>query len=505
MFTESNDGAIQSNEKCSKNDFSRPSETLNDAYHHSVSEIVDTIDVKIPGFDDDVDILRELEVSSLTFNKIAIKHRLTNVIVQFDITVSSKSCDFVLDVNNSSSFVPLTVTDNNTKVFKCNTKIVNAILPAELCNLIPTLMREFIDSKAHLTLFPASSPFIQLHDCACATSDLDLHSIYTVNPCNILGLYDIPKRMSPVLKTALDGKFAIKIFTPCICCTHQKFVINHTPRMADVTNLLPALSSPIPIFLCIVNPLDFVMPKANSKKQWQSSDCRTLQVYKCQQKDYSLNDLAHPKLMHAMRKFYTFNLTFCMPPYFNSLIVKTDVLLTLIEGLEGTIATTLRNMHAESISSQFLSMKINEIEKKVPQMEIILKKTVSQMGNTLVASDKAITEVLPVKAKQSKIAFSLFGSNLISGKPDIVSDFFNKTGKKDQKCCKYRYIRLYKKCKSTTNLSGERSCTPLNKIINLDEFFQALGCAKTMSCIFDGSNGKKIMAAIEEVKILSNR
>lgn len=487
---------MQSNEKHNK-DYSRPSDVLavindSDVLHPAVSKIVDTVDVKIPGFDDDVDILHELEINSLTFNKIAIKHRLTNVIVQFDLTVPSKSCDIVLDVNNSS-FVPLTVTESNTKVFKCSTKIVNAILPAELCNLIPRLMRDFIDSKAHLALFPTPSPAVEVCECACGTSDFDLYSICNVDPCNVLGLYDIPNTisydiMSPVLRTVLDGKFAIKIFTPCVICTSHKFVINHTPCMADATNLLPALSSPIPIFLCIVNPLDFLMPKTNSEKQWQSNNCRALQVY--EQKV----DIAYPQLIQTMRAFYTFNLTFYVPQYLNPLMVKSDMLLTIIEGLEGTIATTLSNMHAVSISSRFLRIKINEIKNKVPQV-----------GISSVVSDKIITEVLPVKAKQSKVAFSLLECNLISGKPDVVSDLFNKTGKKEQKCRKYRYIRLYKKCKSTTNLSGERSCTPLNKITNLDEFFQALGSTKTMSCIFDGNNGKKIMGAIDEVKIPPNR
>lgn len=474
------------------------------AFHPSISEIVG---VKIPGFDDDVDVLRELEVNSLTFNKIAIKHRLTNVIVQFDVTIPSNTCDIVLDVKNSFSFVPLTVIENNTKVFKCNTKIVNAILPAELCNLVPKLMRDFLDSKKHLTLFPTATPSYttQVQECACATSDLDLYSLCNVNSCNVLDLYDIPNRiacdMSPVLRTALDGKFAIKIYVPFVStysrCTLQKFDINHTPGMADITNLLPTLSSPIPIFLCTVNPLDFLMPKANSEKQWKSFNCRTPQVY--QNKVYSLNDIAHPNLMHTMRTFYTFNLTFYMPPHLNPLIVRSDImLLTLIEDIEGTITTAVSNIHAESISSRFLSMKIIGIKLKVPQIEITLKKKASQ---TAIVSDNVITKVLPVQAKQSKVAFSLHESNLISGKPNVISDLLNKTTKKELKYRKYGYSRIYKKCKSTTSLSGERSSTPLNKISNLDDFFQALGCAKTMSCIFDGNNGQKIMTAIDEVKI----
>lgn len=494
IFTESND-VKKYNEDDDED--SEPSDILtviNNNYS-SVSEIVDTVDVKIPGFDDDVDILRELEINSLTFNKIAIKHRLSNVIVQFDVTVSSKSCDIILDVNNSS-FVPLTITESNTKVFKCNTKIVNAILPAELCNLIPRLMRDFIDSQAHLVVFPTPSPAVEVYECACATSDLDLYSLCNVDPCNVLGLHDIPNTisydiMSPVLRTALNGKFAIKMLTPCVY-TIQKVVKNHTLSMADVTNLLPVLQSPIPIFLCIVNPFDFLMPQANTKKQWQPSNCKALQIY--EQKVYPLDDIAYPQLMQTMKTFYSFNLTFYVPPYLNPLIVKSDMLLTVIENLEGTIATTRRNMHAESISSRFLSMKINEIKSKVPQLEI-----------ASVTPDKVITEVLPVKAKQSKVAFSLLESKIISGKPDIVSSLLNKTVKKEQKSRKHRYIRLYKKCKSTTNLPGERSCTPLNKITNLDEFFQALGCAKTMSCIFDGNNGKKLMAAIDEVKMPPNR
>lgn len=495
---------MQSNEKRSKEDVSQPSDELtvkNDsgAFHPSISKIIDKVDVKIPGFDDDVDILRELEVNSLTFNTIAIKHRLTNVIVQFDVTVPNKSCDIVVDVKNSFSFVPLSITENNTKVFKCNTKIVNGVLPAELCNLIPKLMRDFLNSKTHLTLFSTpSQSSTKFRECACATSDLDLYSIRNVNSCNVLGLYGIPNRiydiMSPVLRTALDGKFAIQIHTLFVHCTRQTIVINHTPSMADVTNLLPALSSPIPIFLCIVNPLDFLMPKANSEKQWQSSNCRTLQVY--QNKDYSLNDITHPKLLQTLRTFYAFNLCFFTSPHLNPLIMRSDImLLTLIEALGET--TTLSNMHTESISSRLLSMKIIEIKVKVPQIEITLTKKAPQMG---IVSDTIITQVFPVKAKQNKVAFSLLESNLISGKPDIFSDLLNKTVKKELKCRKYRYIRASKKCKSTTNLSGEKSSTPLNKINNLDEFFQALGCAKTMSCIFDGNNEKKIMAAMDEVK-----
>lgn len=492
---------MQYNRKHKRDDLSRPSDVLSvindiESFHTSGTEIDDTIDVKIPGFDDEVDILRELEINSLTFNKIAVKHRLTNVIVQFDLTVPTKPRD-ILDEKNSS-FVPLSVTKSNTKVFKCNTKIVNAILPAELCSLIPNLMRDFIDSKAHLTLFPLPLPAIELQECACATSDIDLYSICKVDPYSVLGLYDIPHTishyiLSPVLKTVLDwGTFAVRIITSCASCAVGNYVIKYTPSTADVS-LLPALPSPIPIFQCIVSPLDFLMPKANSEEEWQSSDalpsnCRALQVR--EPYVYTLDGMAKTRLMETKRKFYSFNLAFYLPPCLNPLTMKCDMLLTEIERLKGCISITANNMHLESISSRFLNMKVNGVKKNVPQI-----------GFTSVAFDKVITEVLPIKARQSKVALSLCGTNLICEKPDIVSDLHTKTGKKDQKFRKHRYVKFYKKCKSTTNISGERYCTPLNKITNLDEFFQALGSAKTLSSVFDEPCGKKIMAAIDQVKM----
>lgn len=499
------DIGVQLNGICNRNDFTLPSNALsvindNESLHLSSLEIDDTIDVKIPGFDDDVDILRDIEINSLTFNKIAIKHRLTNVIVQFDLTLPTKSRDKVLDVKNSS-FVPITVGENNTKVFKCNTKIFNAILPAELCCLIPSLMRDFIDTKPHLTIFPAVPPAVEVQEIACATSDLFL--LRQVDPHSVLGLYDIPNTisyliLSPVLRTALNwGKFAIKILKPCTSFALEKYNKKHMLSMADVTKLLPVLPSPIPIFLCIVSPLDYLMPKANCEEQRQSTDrnsnpsnSKALQVH--EQYVYLLYGTAYSRLMEAMRKYYTFNLTFYLPPCLNPLTVKCDMLLTEIERLKGSISITVSNMQLESISSRFLNMKINGV-KNAPQIDF---------GST--AYYKVMTEILPIEAKQSQVVSPLPEINLIRENPDIVYDAHYKTGKKEQKFRKHRYFKFYNKCKSTTNLSGERSCTALSKITNLDEFFQALGSAKTFSTVFDGSCGKKIMAAIVQVNMLLN-
>ncbi|KPJ09879.1 hypothetical protein RR48_05081 [Papilio machaon] len=68
-----------------------------------------------------------------------------------------------------------------------------------------------------------------------------------------------------------------------------------------------------------------------------------------------------------------------------------------------------------------------------------------------------------------------------------------------KKCVKKTFIKLHKKCKSLTNMSKE-SCTSLNKITNLDEFFHALGCYKPLSKVLMGHSDVAIMSSIIEMR-----
>ncbi|KAM3965490.1 uncharacterized protein ACR2FA_000333 [Aphomia sociella] len=125
----------------------------NDA-ENQFDKLIDVIDsekymLSVLGFNS---ALPALEIKTLNVKEITVKHCLTNVLVQFDVTVPMEQDSISMDKQKPFSFIPLSITDSQTRIFKCKTRIFNAMLPAELCSIVPKVMRNISDSHVQLSL-----------------------------------------------------------------------------------------------------------------------------------------------------------------------------------------------------------------------------------------------------------------------------------------------------------------------------------------------------------------
>ncbi|XP_012548790.3 uncharacterized protein LOC101737693 [Bombyx mori] len=103
----------------------------------------------IPGFDDD---LPDIEVLTINRNKIEIKHFLTNITLQFDVL----SADNLIERRKE----PKNLLDNisgNANLFKCKTAILNPVLPEELCTVLPKMIHGLL-----ATIKPKTSVLLPL-------------------------------------------------------------------------------------------------------------------------------------------------------------------------------------------------------------------------------------------------------------------------------------------------------------------------------------------------------
>ncbi|CAG9566028.1 unnamed protein product [Danaus chrysippus] len=104
--------------------------------------------IPLPGFDA---APNDLEIETYNQKQIVVKNCVTNVVVKFDVQLPVDTCQS-LQVKQSLSCIPVAITDDQTKIFKSKTTIINAFLPAELCSILPMIMNKIITSNTKLAL-----------------------------------------------------------------------------------------------------------------------------------------------------------------------------------------------------------------------------------------------------------------------------------------------------------------------------------------------------------------
>ncbi|XP_039758758.1 uncharacterized protein LOC120632809 isoform X2 [Pararge aegeria] len=418
----------------------------------------------------------DLQIETINKNQVAIKHCVTNIVVQFDVAIPSEINTELL-INQSISFVPVSVTQNHTKIFKSNTIIINAMLPAELCSILPNTMRRIIDSKLVLPKI-----FDKVEN--------QLTSIAEIFPCksgnSLERLTPVFKGVSLDLKIIGKGKFLnSKTIIP-----YKTFDIAKIKNLSfeefyfqKKSNLLPPLLTNR-LLMCQIGPMAYklislkshrpqkLLPELDFKRAHQKiSSIMVLQPYVLSNKQvvsackFKMIDM----VVSVILSNRSFNIQLNMlhiNPLYNVSYKNVHTISMRVKNEENKVTSIISNITVNSDHNCF-----QERLEDVKNLSNIVK------SNTI---NKYTDRSHRNKFENRKSGIELY-----------VSNNRNK---------KTTFVRLYKKCKSMSNICNERSGTALRKIANLDDFFLALGATKALANVTDGIIERKILTAVKEVK-----
>ncbi|XP_052742526.1 uncharacterized protein LOC112052441 [Bicyclus anynana] len=436
----------------------------------NIEEICDTCDQAIPGFDDNP-IQSDLQLETINKSKIAIKHCVTNIVVQFDVVMP-------YDVNNilheiqSASCIPLTVSESHPKVFKAKTMIVNAILPAELCSILPNTMKKVIVDSQLLKIFDKGETRLSSGSTLPQTANLIKHFM------------PLPIDDSPKSKILRQGKFSNTIIAKN--SSHEKIISSGTFQdfcTQQKNNLLPNIhkNQSLTYYIHpIIHPISLpifesdnsskLVPETDDNSVHQStSSCTELQPYQSNYENgsVSLNNIESVSFKLIDQDF-SIQVNILVNP-FNGVLSYKNISTIMSIGVyteESKANCVLSGMTLDSL--------YNGIRQHISKGN----KTVTNMLKPKVAKCTQVSEIKKFENCKTSVKY-------------CVPNNSNK---------KRTFNKLYKKCKSASNISIERTSTSLKKLRNLDDFFLAIGSAKTLASAIDGSAEKKILSSIKELK-----
>lgn len=441
--------------------------------------------LKIPGFDE---AMSPVEIKTFNTKEISVKHCLTNVMVQFDVTQLTELEEIGLPEQKSSSFVSLAITENDTRIFKCKTTIINAILPAEICCILPKMMRNVIDMNANMQLdLPSILPEEERGSPMSTICELPCE---TVNICekSIIPFIITSTKLKELVKGTFSNTSLVNRFVP------GKRKIRKSFSLSDIIDLFEK-DRVVSIFYCKVNtsasPIFLKQHNDRSHKPNRLEDIKTssstvLQPYIARQQNLPLNIFSN-NYMDIMTKLSRYvvitngnitSLPSCLPEISNYARINVynnpcDTHIVLEENATPKkITITVSNFLVEQFFNGCLK---NEDTKPKAVLD---SNEHDRIMNRCIELDK------PQRKSERKYNHIPISSNT----------------KSKRKC----YSKLYRKCKSTSNIP-EKSFTSLTKIANLDDFCQVLGFGKCVTSVFDGSSGDRIMNCLIEVscKILN--
>ncbi|XP_038222158.1 uncharacterized protein LOC119839790 [Zerene cesonia] len=431
------------------------------------TDVIDEIfDTKIiPGFED---TWQHLELESITKNQIAIKHCMTNVVVQFDIAFPfDNTC--TLQQKHSLSCIPITVTDSHTKIYKYKTSIMNAMLPAEICTILPKMLTNIFDTKAKMELPNA----IEKIECSLPT----ITEVQRLGNCEPSLNISPPFNLLPTLPQAVDlrnGKFSI--IRKCEKIVGEQ---DYPNRYCSFYNLLPKINTSLwwgtHIYLPRVDHKVINKMIIKAEVSLNSNKCMALVPYMPPNFNFG---------GETILKKYKSQLPNLESPriYLNKGMIDT---LTLQQFENKMVIELLDNSLKEHRVLFVVNKKNTDMIHNI-QRNLDYTKALVSYDDTYSTSNvhkvihhldeiKEIPQFLKSHKVQSKVVF-------------------NNVNRKRS------YIRLNKKCKSTSSISNCKKSTSLQKIANLDEFFQALGLSKDMGGVIDGNVERKVLSSIIEMK-----
>lgn len=444
--------------------------------------------ISIPGFSNSQPVL---EIKTLNMNQIAVKHCVTNVMFQFDVTVPSK-INSPTNTSKSLPLIPIEVTKSHTKIYKCNTSILNAMLPAELCSILPRIMSSLIEVNVDSDISTPLCP-VKTESCLSTISELTRGETSDIL-FPIASIQKIPsiQRISSTQKLLIDGRFTNKMST--LKSKPNKRNVKASYNHDLVTDLLPKiviknLSQYLLSPICNIGIKKNVMnSKASKSKQrmpllavtnTRSSTCSTLEVYSGSNKRLrsSFKPFDLVSVIESILSGHNLQINRNLTSSFDMLKlqydgkdIKVNVSMMNDIGVKRNMTVVVSNLKIDSIYEA--SPKIINIKNEEP------------------ITYQSETRMKCIEYKQSANKTESTEINQISSNKIKRNKGF--------------YKQVHRKCKSTSNIpSGEKNVnTPLSKITNLEEFFKVLGAKKNFGGVFDGYAAKKILSSIVEVKKL---
>ncbi|XP_045501291.1 uncharacterized protein LOC123698616 isoform X1 [Colias croceus] len=431
------------------------------------TDVIDeTFDTKnIPGFED---TWQDLELESITKNQIAVKHCITNIVVHFDIAFPyDNTC--TLQQKQSLSCIPIEITSSQTKIYKYKTSITNAMLPAEICTILPKMLTNIFDTNPKVA-FPN---IVEKIEYSLPTITEVQHRGNCERSLNIFSPYNLLPRAVDLR----NGKFSSNILVREKVDIEQDNFTSY--KYSSFYNLLPKINTYFWWGNYIYIPrVDFKFIDKIITKREDSCDankCMALLPYVPPKFNFggenTLKNL-ETKLTHVENPRIYFDraifVNFTLQQFGNPSVIE------------------LRNNPLEEDS--FVTKK-----KEKDIIHDNLQNNNLDNNNALVPYKASFPSSNVHKLDRYKDEIKDFQQLLIPHKVQSKMMFDNVKRKRS-------YIRLNKKCKSTSSISNYKKSTSLQKIANLDEFFQALGLSKDMGSVIDGNVERKVLSSIIEMK-----
>lgn len=398
--------------------------------------------------------------------------------VQFDVTVPAKDTKSVTSITKAISLIPLEVTDSHTKVYKCKTTIFNGMLPAEICSILPKMMNNIINSTSKnissdssFTICPTKT-----ESCLSTISEQVRYENAEFLNAKILKTPSISK-----LRRSFKGSFSDKVLIKPVYKKHV-FQIDYDSCFA--TDLLPHISLD-DLLQYEVGPLAVeldgfryeqlqqnMQPSNEPVTEVVQPTCTTLAMYTSSTNRmtaaFSSCDLM--ALMKSLWYNYNLQIHFNLSSYFEMLELQYDG-----QNIKLNVSLTKDNAVQQNVAVTVSNVKIDSLFEALPK------------GN----ANKRVRDKAPLKCIEYVNA-ALANRTKSTEASQVTITKVKRKG----------LYKLYRKCKSTTNLPilGDKNLhTPLNKITTMDEFFQVLGSKKLLSSVFDGYSSEKILSSIIEV------
>ncbi|XP_050667719.1 uncharacterized protein LOC126967289 isoform X1 [Leptidea sinapis] len=426
----------------------------------------------IPGFDCDVAVIAGgLEVETINKQQIAVRNCVANIVVQFDVKLPFNIVPKTSLIKESSmSLIPLLDRESKTKVFKYKASLTNNILPAELCRIFPNILRNIFKTNMfpHLPKITNSAAYdvvaSEPYPDTCEFSVLN-------NTLSSIAVRIVNGRFSNVLPKQTRHIIERKNFF-----AHKKteLLVNYklqSPILLDVLSLYHVNINYIRDSLKI-----FAFPKPSNvlildqvKSQASNNKCRALVPY-CTAASY--------------QDYIAENLTAAFGTQ------DTDVKLISIKPAQ-------RNGLFDMI--KWFDIKL--FGNKINSGDHYINKNVFHENGVLDLNKNVFNNPKTNKTRHA-IAFGNKQNNKGSTSYNKVEEHETIKMLKPKNFNIHRKqgcVKFCRKCKSTTCITRYKSVS-LKKIANLDEFFQAIGLAKDLSCIINGNVEKNILSAIIEMK-----
>ncbi|CAK1542186.1 unnamed protein product [Leptosia nina] len=407
--------------------------------------------VALPGFEDNI---QNLELTTITKNQITVKHCKTNVTVQFDIAFPFEAKTTV-PKKESLHILPIAV--NESRIYKYKATITNAALPAEICSIFPKMLSSIFDSNTISTL---SEPIVDSDDCNGLSPIKELTQAESSVGLNTLCLLQIAQANTEILQ---NGNFSAS--SQSNRNSNQQFHKINLAGCSKLLKLLPKINKDILFdhtkYYFHKSPiLNFHVPIAANDIPTRPENFDTKKENTCTAivpyipKQYEIKDFMIPRKEIKEPICLKYFLNFCFS-YVN--------------------CWNLKNFGDKTVVS--LNNTNKDISFVIHKLKVDLLYTPSDSSTK--PNDNSLFELKHclkgnIKRPHHRIAIK------------------NVSKKSDGKFCR--------KCKSTSSISHYKKSTPLQKIANLDEFFQALGSAKCLAGVIDGDIERKILLFIVEMK-----